>query len=54
MVDITPKPQSETRILFVPDERRRYDGTTIDNVRRPLRDDQLIGISSGHRKRSCA
>lgn len=42
MVDITPKPQGETRILFVPDQRRRYDGIVVDNVRMPLRDDQLI------------
>lgn len=42
MVDITPKPQGETLVLFVPDERRCYDGVAIDNVRMPLRDDQLI------------
>ncbi|WP_237051002.1 SEC-C domain-containing protein [Lysobacter capsici] len=42
MVDITPKPHGETRILFVPDERRRYDGRVVDNVRMSLRDDQLI------------
>ena len=42
MVDITPKPHGETRILFVPDKRRRYEGVAIDNVRMPLRDDQLI------------
>ncbi|MBP8278758.1 MAG: hypothetical protein KAX55_17890, partial [Propionivibrio sp.] len=42
MVDITPKPEGETRILFVPDPRRRYEGLAIDNVRMPLRDDLLI------------
>lgn len=42
MADITPKPHGEARGLFVPDERRRYDGIAIDNVRMPLRDDQLI------------
>jgi hypothetical protein len=42
LVDITPKPQGETRILIVPDERRTYDGIAVDNVRMPLRDDQLI------------
>lgn len=42
LVDITPKPHGETRILFVPDERKHYDGTAVDNVRMPLRDDQLI------------
>lgn len=42
MVDITPKPHGETRILFVPDERRPYDGVAVDNLRMPLRDDQVI------------
>ncbi len=42
MIDITPKPQGETQILFVPDPRRSYTGLTVDNVRLPLRDDQLI------------
>ena len=42
MVDVTPKPRGEGRILFVADGRRRYEGIAIDNVRMPLRDDQLI------------
>jgi len=42
MIDITPKPEGETYILFVPDPRRRYEGLAIDNVRMPLRDDLLI------------
>ena len=42
MIDITPKPHGEARILFVPDECRCYDGIAVDNVRMPLRDDQLI------------
>jgi hypothetical protein len=42
MVEITPKLDGETRILFVPDERRRYTKMAVDNVRIPLRDDQLI------------
>jgi len=42
MVDVTPKPQGDTRILFVPDPRRCYTGRVVDNVRLPLRDDQLI------------
>ena len=29
MVDITPKPEGETRILFVPDPRRRYEGLAM-------------------------
>jgi hypothetical protein len=42
MVDITPKPHQETRILFVHDERRCYTSVSIDNIRMPLRDDQVI------------
>lgn len=42
MVDLTPKPHHETTVLFVPDARRRYSGATVDNVRLPVRDDQLI------------
>lgn len=42
MVDITPKPHGETQILFVPDPGRRYTGVMVDNVRQPLRDDQII------------
>ncbi|TPD98478.1 zinc chelation protein SecC [Stenotrophomonas maltophilia] len=42
LIDITPKPEGEARILFVPDPSRRYEGVAIDNVRRSLRDDQLI------------
>ncbi|HVI60290.1 MAG TPA: SEC-C domain-containing protein [Luteimonas sp.] len=42
MVDLTPKPHHETTVLFVPDARRSYSGATVDNVRLPIRDDQLI------------
>lgn len=42
LIDITPKPEGETRILFVPDPGRRYEGVAIDNVRMPLSDDLLI------------
>lgn len=42
MVDITPKPQGETTIFFVPDLRRSYEGETVDNVRRAIRDDLLV------------
>lgn len=42
MVEITPKAHLEPRILFVPDERLHYAGLTLDNVRMPLRDDQII------------
>lgn len=42
LVEVTPKPHGETRILFVPDPRRSYQGRAIDNARMPLRDDQMI------------
>lgn len=42
MIDLTPKPHQESTVLFVPDVRRRYTGATVDNVRLPVRDDQLI------------
>lgn len=41
-IDITPKPHGENRILFLPDERRRYNRFLVDNVRMSLRDDLLI------------
>lgn len=42
MVEITPKPHGEDAILFVPDERRTYQGEVVDNVRIALHDDQLV------------
>jgi hypothetical protein len=40
--EITPKPHGESSVLFVPDERRGYEGRIVDNVRMALQDDQLI------------
>ncbi|MEF2156090.1 SEC-C domain-containing protein [Luteimonas sp. FXH3W] len=42
LVEITPKPHGEATILFVPDARRTYTGTAVDNVRLPVRDDLLV------------
>jgi hypothetical protein len=42
MVEITPKAHGETTVLFVPDERRGYDGQVVDNVRMALQEDRLI------------
>ena len=42
MVEITPKPNGESSILFVPDEQREYRGEVVDNVRLALHDDQLV------------
>lgn len=41
--DITPKQiPGINRILFLPDESLKYEGKQIDNIRIPLKDDQLI------------
>jgi SEC-C motif len=42
MEEITPKRHGETSVLFVPDERRGYEGKVVDNVRVALDDDQLV------------
>lgn len=42
MVDITPKPGNENTVLFVPNARLRPTEVTVDNVRLPIRDDDLI------------
>jgi hypothetical protein len=41
-VDVTPKEPPVSEILFLPDNRRRYQGKPIHNVRRPLRRSDLI------------
>jgi len=41
-VDITPKAAHVTKILFLPDPNRTYNNRSIDNERRPLRQDKLI------------
>lgn len=33
-IDLTPKPKPISRILFLPDPARRYEGRQVDNVRR--------------------
>jgi hypothetical protein len=40
--EITPKHDGDERILFVPDPRRTYGGTPLDNVRMAVRDDLLV------------
>lgn len=42
LVDVTPKPDGEAAILFVPDTSRTYTGVVTDNVRLPVRDDLLV------------
>lgn len=38
-VDITPKPDGETKILFIPDPNRVYQNVPVDNVRVLLTDE---------------
>ncbi len=42
LIDITPRPNGEERILFVTDQQRAYQGISVDNVRIALRDDLLV------------
>jgi hypothetical protein len=39
LLDVTAKSAPCTRILFLPDSRRQYEGKQVNNVRRPIRDD---------------
>jgi hypothetical protein len=41
-IDVSPKPEGESKILFLSDESKVYDGTYTDNIRFPLRDDLVI------------
>jgi hypothetical protein len=41
-VDVTPKPDGEKKIVFIPDQKRTYKGIPIDNVYIPLSDDPLL------------
>ena len=41
-VDITPKPDGERRILFIPDPDRVYEDDYVDTIRLPLTDDPAI------------
>lgn len=42
MVDITPKTDGETRILFLPDDKQVYTDEPIDNIRLALCDDPEV------------
>ena len=41
-LDITPKVDGETRILFIPDDHRIYNNEPIDNIRLALCDDPIV------------
>jgi uncharacterized protein YecA (UPF0149 family) len=40
LIDVTPTTLRNNRILFLSDDRRKYDGHQVDNVRRALNNDQ--------------
>jgi len=42
VVDVTPKQDRETEILFLRDTKRVYDGTPVDNVREFITEDSAI------------
>lgn len=42
LIDITPKPDGETQILFVPDNKRVYENEPVDNFRLALSDDPEV------------
>jgi hypothetical protein len=40
--DITPKPERFTRILFLPDDKIKYDGAQINNIRVPFKNNKYV------------
>jgi hypothetical protein len=40
--DVTPKPYGINRILFLPDDTKKYEGRQINNIRMSLSDDPLV------------
>lgn len=42
LVDLTPHPDNEPEILFLPDHGLSYEGLSVDNVRFPLSNNPLI------------
>ncbi len=41
-LDISPRNHVVPRVLFIPDVRRKYNGTQVDNIRKPLTKDKNI------------
>jgi hypothetical protein len=39
-IDVTPKVDKEDKILFLPDSKRKFAGELIDNIRKPLIDNE--------------
>ena len=42
LVDVTPRPDGEERILFLPDPSRRFEGLRVDNIRVSLSSDPAV------------
>lgn len=42
LIDVSPRQDCESRILFLPDPSRSYDGRAVNNVRRALLDDPFV------------
>jgi hypothetical protein len=40
LIDIIPKLDNETEILFLPDSNRVYEGKLVENIRKPLVDNK--------------
>lgn len=51
LLDVTPRADDETQVLFIPDSTREYSGNSIDNFRIPLREDPRIREFIGLAKR---
>ncbi|WP_372719927.1 SEC-C metal-binding domain-containing protein, partial [Novipirellula sp.] len=51
-VDITPKPDGEQRVLFIPDNKTKYQNVHVDNVRVILNDSpELQAVLAANRKK---
>ena len=44
IIDITPKPDGETHILFLPDTHRVYEGSLVKNFRKKLSDNAPVDL----------
>ena len=42
LVDITPKDRPTSRILFVPENNKKYDGNDVENIRKSLSSNKLV------------
>lgn len=42
LLDVAPKNHETTKVLFLPDPTRRYEGRQVNNVRKAVRNDPLL------------